>query len=292
MDYTISPTRRLPSLHHLLQLMRPKQWVKNMFVFMPLIFSGQFLQVHQMQLACIAFFAFCLLSSSTYIMNDINDVEQDKLHPIKSKTRPLASGNVSLLHALIAMSLLYIMVCFICLWLPALFFPICTYGLLNVLYTFNLKHEPVLDIFIIAIGFVLRIVAGAMAIHVPLSAWMLITSLSLALYLAAIKRRQELLHHQINSRKSLEKYTLPLIEKYAQLSATCAIMFYSLFVITSKTKLVMTIPLTLFGIFRYWYIVESLEQGESPTDILFEDWPLSLTVLVWGATCIWMEWPA
>ncbi len=292
MDFTTSPTYRTTKLRGLLKLLRPKQWIKNGFVFMPLIFSGQFLEIHQAILVSFAFIACCLISSSAYIINDLHDIKQDKLHPIKSATRPLALGIISTKHALNLLIPIYVTLLTICIQHPLLFLPIGAYALLNLIYTYSLKREPVIDIFIISLGFVLRIYAGAMIIHIEVSAWMAITTLSLALYLGAIKRKQEFIHYQTLSRPSLEKYTLPLIDKYAQISAICAIMFYSLFVMTAKPQLTLTIPIVLFGIFRYWYIVECLDQGESPTDVLFEDWQLAATVLTWIAICAWMLWPA
>ena len=153
------------------------------------------------------------------------------------------------------------------------------------LYSFYLKHQPVLDIFTIAIGFVLRVYAGAVALEVPLSTWMFITTLSLALYLAAIKRRQELATSGEKARSVLRFYNAELIDKYAEMSATSALLFYSLYVISDQPDMVFTIPFVLFGLFRYWYIVELNEQGESPTDALFTDSQIQITILGWIAAC-------
>lgn len=168
---------------------------------------------------------------------------------------------------------------------------IVAYLMLNLAYTFVLKHQPVVDIFAIAIGFVLRVYAGAVALAVPMSSWMFITTLCLALYLAAVKRRQELSQSGADGRKVLEKYSVSLVERYAEMSATGALLFYSMFVMSSKPALVITIPLVLFGLFRYWFVVETLEGGESPTDALFADKQLWLTVVLWVAVCAWALWP-
>jgi 4-hydroxybenzoate polyprenyltransferase len=165
------------------------------------------------------------------------------------------------------------------------------YLLLNVAYTFVLKHQPVADIFTIAIGFVLRVVAGAVALDVPESGWMLVTTLCLALYLAAVKRRQELKQNGTESRKVLESYSVALVDRYAEMSATCALVFYSMFVMSARPQLVITVPLVLFGLFRYWYVVEVLDSGESPTDALLADWQLLLTVVLWVLACGWTLWP-
>jgi hypothetical protein len=135
------------------------------------------------------------------------------------------------------------------------------------------------------------VLAGAVALDVPVSGWMFTTTLSLALYLAAVKRGQELSQRGTDSRQVLKKYTKPLVDRYAEMSATCALVFYSMFVMASKPQLVATVPLVLFGLYRYWYVVDILEGGESPTDALLTDWPLLITVLLWVGTCAWALWP-
>jgi 4-hydroxybenzoate polyprenyltransferase len=161
------------------------------------------------------------------------------------------------------------------------------YLALNIAYTFILKHRPVVDIFTIAIGFVLRVLAGAVALSVPVSGWMFVTTLCLALYLAAVKRGQELSQSGTEGRQVLKQYSKALVDRYAEMSATCAVIFYSMFVMSSHPNLVITVPLVLFGLFRYWYVVDVLDGGESPTDALLADWPLLLTVASWVAACIW-----
>jgi len=167
----------------------------------------------------------------------------------------------------------------------------CGYLVLNVAYSFWLKHQPVLDIFTIAIGFVLRVYAGAQVLQVSVSSWMFVTTLCLALYLAAIKRRQELVMSKGEAREVLKHYTVELADRYAEMAATGALLFYSIFVIFTHPDLVITVPLVLFGIFRYWYMVESLNAGESPTDALLSDWQLLATIFLWIACCIWALWP-
>lgn len=224
-------------------------------------------------------------------MNDVRDIEHDRKHPKKSRTRPLAAGVVSVQSAILLLLLLYSALLWGGYFLPQTVLVILAYLLLNVAYTFFLKNQPVLDIFTIAIGFVLRVYAGAMALSVPLSAWMFVTTLCLALYLAAIKRRQELMQNGSQGRAVLEKYSLSLVDRYAEMSATGALVFYSMFVMSAKPKLVITIPLVLFGLFRYWYVVEHLEGGESPTDVLLSDTGMLLAVLLWILSCVWALWP-
>lgn len=265
--------------------MRPKQWIKNTFVLAPLMFSGEFTNMASIQTAMIAFILFCFASSATYVLNDYLDIESDRKHPEKSKKRPLASGEVSKTQAKVLMILLYGTVIAAFWFYPQIITVIAAYLVLNVAYSFYLKHQPVLDIFTIAIGFVLRVYAGAIALDVPLSSWMFITTLSLALYLASIKRRQELAKSGSSARSVLQHYTVNLVDKYAEMSATCAILFYSLFVISDRPEMVYTIPFVLFGLFRYWFVVESTKGGESPTDALFTDVQLQLTILVWIIAC-------
>ena len=271
--------------------MRPKQWIKNGFVLAPLVFTGEFLNPAAIRHALLATALFCIASSATYIINDMRDIERDRLHPKKSKTRPLAAGTISLHTASMLLIALYAVL--VCGWFlaPNVVLVIAAYMLLNLAYTFVLKNQPVVDIFTIAIGFVLRVYAGAVALDVPVSSWMFITTLCLALYLAAIKRRQELTHSGSEGRKVLQQYSVSLIDRYAEMSATGALLFYSMFVMSSKPELTPTIPLVHFGLFRYWFVVESLDGGESPTDALFADWQLLLTMLAWVLTCAWVLMP-
>jgi decaprenyl-phosphate phosphoribosyltransferase len=289
--YTVVRSSPLAQLRDLAMLMRPKQWVKNIFVLAPLVFSGEFLNTNAVRHALLAVLLFCLASSATYIVNDLHDIGHDRRHLKKSKTRPLAAGTVSIPMALLLLAVLYGTLAWSWFITPEVVLVIAAYMMLNLAYTFMLKHQPVVDIFIIAIGFVLRVYAGAMALAVPVSDWMFVTTLCLALYLAAVKRRQELSQSGTKGRKVLEKYSISLIDRYAEMSATGALVFYSLFVMSAKPQLVMTVPLVLFGLFRYWYVVEELEGGESPTDALLADWQLLLTVVLWTSICGWALWP-
>ncbi|WP_226648837.1 decaprenyl-phosphate phosphoribosyltransferase [Microbulbifer variabilis] len=291
MHDTVMAPSPLAQLLGLIKLMRPKQWVKNGFVLAPLVFSGAFLDPDAVSHSLLAAMLFCVASSATYIINDTHDIERDRLHPKKSKTRPLAAGIVSIPAALILLASLYAVLVWGWLTAPKVVTVIVVYLVLNLAYTFVLKHQPVVDIFTIAIGFVLRVYAGAMALNVPVSSWMFITTLCLALYLAAVKRRQELNQSGTEGRKVLERYSVSLVDRYAEMSATGALLFYSMFVMSAKPELAITVPLVLFGLFRYWFVVEALDGGESPTDALLADWQLLLTVVLWVATCSWALWP-
>ena len=280
----------LEQVRGLIKLMRPRQWIKNGFVLAPLVFSGTFLDGQAVSAAVLAAVLFCLASSATYVVNDLHDIERDRRHPSKSLSRPLACGQVSRSAALTLLAVLYALLLSSWWLVPAVIQVIAAYLLLNLAYTFVLKHQPVVDIFTIAIGFVLRVYAGAMALAVPVSSWMFVTTLCLALYLAAVKRRQELSQSGSEGRQVLEKYSLGLIDRYAEMAATGALVFYSMFVMSSRPELVATVPLVLFGLFRYWYVVEQ-GGGESPTDALLADWQLLVCVLLWVAVCAWALWP-
>jgi len=291
MHDTVVNRSPLSQIRGLLALMRPKQWVKNGFVLAPLVFSGEFLDTNAVSNALLAVLFFCLGSSATYVVNDMHDIERDRLHPKKSKVRPLAAGIVSAPMALVLLGALYAPLVWGWFVAPNVMLVITAYMALNLAYIFVLKHQPVVDIFTIAIGFVLRVYAGAIALSVPVSGWMFVTTLCLALYLASVKRRQELSQSGTEGRKVLEKYSVSLVDHYAEMSATGALVFYSMFVMSAKPQLVITVPLVLFGLFRYWYVVEELDGGESPTDALLADWQLLLTVVLWVGTCGWALWP-
>jgi len=279
-------------LRDVINLIRVKQWVKNGFVLAPLLFTGQFTDLASVRNAAIAFMLFCLASSATYVVNDLKDIERDRLHPKKAKSRPLAAGSMTPAFARLVLASIYTMLIAGFFLAPSVMAVIVGYLILNVAYTFFLKHQPVIDIFTIAIGFVLRVLAGAVALNAPVSGWMFVTTLCLALYLAAIKRSQELSQRGTEGREVLTKYTKALVDKYAEMSATCALVFYSMFVMESRPELVITVPLVLFGLFRYWYVVDVLDAGESPTDALLADWPLLLTVFAWCGACVWALWAA
>jgi decaprenyl-phosphate phosphoribosyltransferase len=291
MHNTADPPKQHRSAIALITLMRPKQWIKNGFVLAPLLFTGSFLDLVAFKHALIAALLFCIASSATYIVNDIQDIARDRQHPEKAKSRPLASGAVSVGNALVLLFVLYTLL-FIGGWFaPKVIWVIVGYLLLNVAYSLVLKHQPVIDIFSIALGFVLRVFAGAVALDVPISGWMFTTTLSLALYLAAVKRSQELSQRGSSGRNVLKKYSQPLVDRYAEMSATCALVFYSMFVMAAKPELVISVPLVMFGLYRYWYVVDILGAGESPTDALLSDWPLLGTLVLWVGVCAWALWP-
>ncbi|MCZ7647512.1 MAG: decaprenyl-phosphate phosphoribosyltransferase [Planctomycetota bacterium] len=280
-----------PMRFALLRLLRPRQWVKNGFVFAPLVFTGLFSEPHALGLACAMAVLFAAASAVTYVFNDLYDLESDRRHPKKRLRRPLAAGAVT---PGAAWAVLGILEAAVAAGAAGLAFHLgdahavavlAVYQILNVLYTLKLKDVPIVDIFCVAAGFVLRVYAGAVVLSVPLSPWMLNTTLCLALFLVATKRLQEKKAHEDEARAVLREYPLSLLEYFTLLSAVGALIFYGIFVLTVRKELALSIPLVLFGFFRYRYIVECLDMGESPTDALWKDLPLALTVLAWAALC-------
>lgn len=303
---TIAPASATPSLTEpsgtaapaartgaaaLVRLMRPRQWIKNAFVVAPLIFSGQFAQPGAIANSVFAVVLFCLAASAVYVFNDLHDLDADRRHPVKRYSRPLASGAVTVAGAWWTFGVLCTTVALGLLVSVETTSVVLGYIALNVAYTRKLKEVPVVDLFCIAAGFVMRVFAGAVAISLIPSGWMLITTLCLALYLAAVKRRDELAGNGDTSRAVLRQYTAPLLDRFAERAAMSSMVFYGLFVITVRPALVTTIPLVLFGMFRYSYVVDRTGAGESPTDALWRDLPLALTVVAWTALCAVVLWP-
>jgi len=272
----------------LARLMRPRQWIKNLFVLAPLVFAAKVQDFEAVQAAVTAAILFCVASSIVYIINDIRDISVDRAHPIKSRTRPLAAGDVTVPQAIVLLGVLLMLLGAGLYGRHGLVEVLVAYVVLNLGYTFVFKNKPVADLFVIAFGFVMRVYAGAVAISVSVSSWMFITTLTLALYLAAIKRRQELLKGGEGTRRVLERYSVALVDRYAEMSATGAMLFYSLYVMSERPELVVSIPLVLYGLFRYWYVVDIMGGGESPTDALFMDWQLPAVVVAWVAVCSWL----
>lgn len=273
-----------------LRLLRPRQWLKNLFVFAPLLFSSEFVHAGPVWRTIVAAAYFCLASSSAYILNDLLDLEHDRMHPSKSR-RVLASGVVSPRQAGIVMVVLLLLTVTGFAFSPLMMAAVIGYLLLNLAYSLRLKHVPVVDIFCIAGGFVIRAYAGALAIDVSLSQWMLITTLCLTLYLAAGKRRHELMTNGTSSRKVLEHYSVHLMDLYAAMAAVGALVFYGIYTVLHRPQLTATIPLVIFGIFRYWFVVEKDSGDDPPTDAIVSDIWLIATVVAWLGVSLWALWP-
>jgi decaprenyl-phosphate phosphoribosyltransferase len=263
-------------LSGIVRLLRPKHWVKNFFVLAPVVFAGHFMEADSVRKAVLAFIAFCIAASATYVLNDIMDVEADRLHPIKALKRPIAAGDVTIPEAAILLALLVGGLTAVLTAFPQVALIIVIYLIVQIGYSVKLKHLPILDIFTIAVGFVLRIYAGAAAITVPVSRWMFATTFAAALYMGAMKRVQENKQHGSASRKVLAQYGEGFMERIAEISATLAVVFYSLFAMTARPEFIITIPGVIFALVRYWYLADKSGAGESPTDLVIKDVQLIL----------------
>jgi len=284
------------TLKGLLLSLRPKQWVKNGALFAPLLFSQNLFNPSLFWKAVEGFIFFSLLAGSIYIFNDLKDIQEDRLHPAKRK-RPLASGMIKPgsagLFACLTMALSFIGGW--CISLPFLEV-LAGYLALQLLYTFFLKHQVILDIFSIAAGFVLRVFAGGLAIGVQLSHWLIICTILLSLFLAMAKRRHELIFLKegaVEHRQILKEYSPYLLDQMMGVVTATTVMSYALYTISEETiakfntpNLIFTFPFVLYGIFRYLYLVHQKVEGGRPEETLLTDRPLLLTVLGWTITVL------
>ena len=274
-----------------IELIRVKQWIKNGFVLAPLLFTSSFVHIHSIKQSVIAFGLFCLASSAIYIINDLRDIEEDRRHPRKRKTRPLAADKISKNNALLILACILMFLNLGWFFVPRLSEVIALFFILNLSYVFVFKYHPIWDIFVIACSFVMRIYGGTTALNAPLSTWMFVTTLCLALFLAAIKRRQEVLQVGKSGRRVLTYYNEGLLNRYAETASIGTVVFYGLYVTIEQPELAVTIPLVIFGVFRYWFIAENLTTGDSPTDLLLEDPQMLLIMILWVLICGWVLWP-
>lgn len=274
----------------LLKTMRPRQWVKNGLLFIPIIFDKQLTNWPALSRIVLGFILFCLLSSLIYIINDLVDLEADRIHPQK-KLRPLASGALKISTARAAGIVLTIVI-FIPASLLSLEFALIglTYVVLNLAYSAWLKNAPILDVMILASFYVLRVAAGVSLITVTrFSPWLYVFTTFLALYLGIGKRRAELnlLAEEANShRKSLGEYTIPLLDQLILIVCSSAIITYSLYTFSAPNlpanhTMMLTIPFVIYGIFRYLYLVEVKQSGGEPEEVLLTDRPLQVTLILW-----------
>ncbi|WP_339790543.1 decaprenyl-phosphate phosphoribosyltransferase [Paenibacillus sp. FSL R7-0313] len=270
----------------LIRLLRPKQWTKNLLLFAALLFSFEEIRTETILATLLGFILFSLVAGCVYILNDFVDRDRDRQHPVK-KYRPMASGQVNPIHALLFGIILLILSVGTAFMMNPLFGVLCiVYFLLNVSYSFVLKHLVILDMMTIAAGFVLRAIAGGVLIHVPFTPWFLICTMLLSLFLAIGKRRNELTLLEGNTgshRKVLDNYSITLLDQFNTIVTTATIISYSLFTFTSDRTihLMWTIPLVIYGMFRYLYLIHMKNQGGSPDRVLFEDKPILITVMLY-----------
>lgn len=286
-------------LKAIIKTMRPRQWLKNLVLFAALVFDRQLGLEHlQATLRTIAgFVLFCLISGLVYIINDIADIEADRRHPDK-RNRPIASGRLPLKVAWGAALIIFLITIPAAFWLaPAFGLISVSYLVLNLAYSKWIKHIPLLDVFSIALGFVLRVAAGVALIQVArFSPWLYVVTTLGALYIGFGKRRAELalLAGDANShRRVLEGYTIPLLDQLITIVSATTIIAYSLYTFSAPNlpgnhAMMLTIPFVIYGIFRYLYLIQLKHSGGAPEDVLLSDRPLQLTVILWGIAVLFI----
>ena len=287
---------RRSGLMSVLASLRPEQWTKNFIVFAALIFARRLLDPAAVALALAAFLIFCALSGAVYLVNDVSDREADRRHPIKSR-RPVASGALSIGAALMwAMALIGAGVS-VAFWLqPAFGWTAFAYVALQAAYSRWLKHIVIIDVMAIAAGFVLRAVAGGLVISVPVSDWLLVCTILLALFLGLSKRRHELTLLAAGAaghRRILEEYDPYLLDQMIAVVAASTLVAYMIYCLSSETIerfgthwLVLTVPFPIYGIFRFLYIVHRKDGGGNPSAVLLTDRPLLACVGLWSLTVV------
>ena len=274
--------------------LRPGQWTKNLLVFAGLVFGGRLLNEDAVANAAIAFAVFCALSSAGYLFNDIRDREADRRHPLK-RSRPIASGRLSIPAALMLAGILAAIALSVATAIsPALALVATAYAVLLALYSVLLKNLVIIDVLTIAGGFVLRAIAGAVAVQVPFSAWLLVCTTLLALFLGLSKRRHELVllgEAAEDHRRILHEYSPYLLDQMIAVVTASTLIAYTFYSISAETaarlgtpRLGLTIPFVLYGIFRYLYLVHQKHGGGSPAAMLLTDRPLLACVALWIAT--------
>ena len=280
-----------------LRLVRPKQWIKNFFVFAPAVFAREIFHPGAALLTGKAFLAFCVAASAVYIINDMSDVEADRAHPVK-RERPLAARAISRGGAAVVMVLLLIAAAGFAVTMPPAFAGVLAiYVVMNLAYSLRLKEVVLLDVFIIAAGFMLRVLGGAAAIGVPVSSWIVLCTLFISLFLGCAKRRGEIvtLQHAGGSleRKVLKSYTIGFIDQLLTIAAAGAVISYALYTVAPHTvetfgtdNLIYTTIFVLFGIFRYLYLVHTTEATENPTNTVTSDPVIIVVVILWIAACV------
>jgi len=268
--------------------MRPSQWYKNLIIFIGLIFSYNLFNTELYVHVVLAFIIFCLLSGCVYILNDIKDIEKDKMHP-KKKLRPIASGKLPVKFALSFSIITTPVLVYVSFSLNFWFGVITTlYLLQNVLYTFALKDIPIVDILVIAFGFVLRAVAGAVVIDVEVSPWLIVCTFLLAILLAAGKRRHELiiLDDAAKHRKSAGSYSVEFLDQILNVTTSSLLVSYLLYTFfTGNYSMMLTIPFAFYGVFRYLQLVHIKNFGNNP-ELILKDLPSIVNLILWSLTAI------
>ncbi len=290
--------RRLNPLQAVWLSLRPHQWTKNLVVFAAPALSKHLFERGPLEKSVLGFVIFCALSGTVYLLNDVADLERDRLHPLK-RLRPIASGALAPRTA-VTIAIGLALGSLAASMLLGGWFAVCAvaYLALNVAYSFRLKEIVILDVLSVSIGFVLRAWAGGEAIGVLVSDWLLVCTLLLALFLALAKRRHELVSLTTSAtghRKILAEYSPYLLDQMISVVTASCLTAYAFYTMAPDTvqkyrteRLAWTIPFVLYGIFRYLYLVHQKEKGGSPTDILVTDRPLLLNVFLWALALLWI----
>jgi 4-hydroxybenzoate polyprenyltransferase len=279
------------SIRSVFVTLRPQQWVKNFVLFAGLIFSQNLSNSDMVLKTVFGFALFCLLSSSVYVLNDILDIESDRKHPLKSN-RPIARGDIKISTAVV----LFVILALVSLGLsyrlsPSFALTALVYFVMNLLYSLYLKHVVIIDVMCIALGFVLRAVAGAVVIGVAISAWLIVCTTLLALFLGFGKRRHELIlldNQATDHRKSLSEYSQYFLDQMISVVTASTVIAYAFYTLSPEvesklgtTHMDLTIPFVLYGVFRYLYLIHRKEGGGSPTQMFLNDKPLLANIILW-----------
>lgn len=272
-----------------IKLMRPKHYMKNFLVFLPLLFSGNFFDKSNIITCLLGFVCFSLLASTIYIINDIRDKDKDKKHKTKCN-RPIASGKISVKNAIIFDILLIIIIAFICMFGKFNLLSICLvilYFIINLVYSFGAKNVPILDIVILVSGFFIRVLFGATLLNITVSNWLYLTVIAISFYLGLGKRRNEIIKSGAKSRKVLEYYNKDFLDKNMYMCLTMAIVFYSLWttdsvvVLKNNNLLIWTVPIVIIIALKYSMDVEGDSDGD-PVEVIINDKPLVCLGLVYA----------
>lgn len=287
----LRPTRLIAGLF---RSMRPRQWPKNIFVFTALVFDNKLFQPQPLLHTAIGFVVFCLLSSAVYLVNDAADAPADRLHPTK-RNRPIARGDVPVSIAIVYAVVLVLLSLSIAFWLDWRFGAIgAFYFTLNSAYSFRLKHMVILDVLVLATGFVLRVAAGTVLVDaVRFSPWLYVCMSLLALLMGFGKRRQELveLGGKSSTRAILSEYSVPLLDQIIAIVTGALVVSYMFYTFSapqlpSNHSMMLTIPFVLYGLFRYLYLVIVKGEGGAPDELALKDRPLQIVFLLWGLVCV------
>ncbi len=279
----------------IIKVMRPRQWIKNVLIFAVLIFGGKLNDLQSVVNTILGAILFSLFASGVYIINDIADRKADQAHPRK-KDRPIASGVLSVRTAVIVALFIFVVCSVLAYLLSPVFLVYCLiYISLNLLYSFILKHIVILDVLLLASFYVIRLYAGSTLVDVDyISPWLVMTTTFLALFMALGKRRAELAQKTDSDneqRKVLESYTKVFLDQLIIIALTLAILTYSLYTFSAPNLpesniMILTIPFVIFGFFRYLYLIQVKDQGETPEEIILLDIPLKMDILLWGLSIL------